>query len=95
MGYCVEYTQGSSRNYPIKTKQLHRKSYILWGVLAMCFALLLVPEIRNCLKQFLLPGDPAVTETAFLSMVDRIGAGESFYDAVTAFCEEIIQGAAI
>ena len=94
MSYCIEYTSGTKRKYPKKTKKFPGKVKILWFTAALCVALLLIPGVGDALKRLLLPGDPAVTEAAIISMAERLGAGERLYDAVTVFCREIIQGAA-
>lgn len=43
------------------------------------------------IKNYLLPGEPEVTETAINSMIESIRTGASVKDAVTAFCVEIIE----
>ncbi len=94
MSYCIEYTSGVSKKYPMKTKQKIKKQTVIAIVSVVTVALLCLPVVRESVKQLLMPGDPVITEAAFISMVEQLGAGESVYDAVTVFCKEIIQGAA-
>ena len=78
----------------MKTKYKLKKQTIIATLGIVIVMLLCLPVVRESVKQLLLPGDPVITEAAFISMVEQLGAGESVYDAVTVFCKEIIQGAA-
>lgn len=49
------------------------------------------PEGQKVLRQFLIPGEPTVTEEAFRDMLEDIQQGESIGDAVTAFCTQIVE----
>lgn len=49
------------------------------------------PEGTRMLREFLIPGEPTVTQAAFSEMVTEIQAGEPLGDAVTAFCRQIVE----
>lgn len=44
-------------------------------------------------QEVLLPGDAAVTAAALDGFVQNIKGGETLADAITAFCQEILNGA--
>jgi len=89
LGYRILYDNGNILMEHKTYKRNHRR---LVSVLLIC--LLAVGSIKligwDIVKDFLLPGDPEVTESAFFSMVESIRTGESVKDAITAFCTEII-----
>ncbi len=88
MGYCIEYSKD------MKPKTAKRR-WILPAIIGS-IALLAVLEFSGLKAQiasFFLPGDPAVTASAFDGLVDSIRAGERASDAVTAFCQEILANA--
>ena len=53
------------------------------------------PEGRAVLRDVLVPGDPDVTLHGLETLARELREGESFSDAVTAFCREVIDGAAV
>lgn len=71
----------------------------LRGMIAGCLLAFLIltvrfwPEGREKLEEALLPGDPVVTKQAFSTMTERLQAGETITDAVTAFCQVVMDGA--
>ena len=94
MGYIITYGHSNGKSYRFK-----RVRSITWrgfaaALLVVLLALLVLnPQIRGQVKNFLLPGDAEVTEAALIEMVSSIKEGEPVGDAVTAFCREIIDGA--
>lgn len=42
-------------------------------------------------QEVLLPGDPAVTAAALENLASDLRSGTSLWDAITAFCREIMQ----
>ena len=88
MAYKIIYPTVGKRNYPT------RKAMPAWALpVALLSALFLVITVYNGSANWLLPGDPAVTEAALREMIENLSQGEAFGDAVTAFCKEIIAGA--
>lgn len=55
--------------------------------------IMLITFFHSKVRRFLLPGDPEVTERALNNMVTNIKNGEQFVDALTDFCEEILDNA--
>ncbi len=96
MAYSIQYGAGEIRKEEIKPAGFPYSRQLLTG--AAIFLLLMgifsFIGVDN-IKTFLLPGDPAVTEAAFVGMVEDIRAGERLSDAVTAFCQEIMDGAGL
>ena len=90
MAYNINY-----EHMPIKTpvKEKKRSGKFIASILIplVIFALVLVMGDR--LYEYLLPGDPAVTEAAACGFVENIRNGSSVKDAATAFCQQIIDSA--
>lgn len=81
MGYRIEYG-------PRK-----RRGNVIWILAAICLlASLLVP--RTTLERWLLPGDAEVTKAALGQMLEAMRQGTPAGEAVTAFCQSIVRGAA-
>ena len=88
MAYKIVYPIVGKRKYPA------RKPMPAWALPgAVLSAIFLVITIYNGSANWLLPGDPAVTETALREMIENLSQGEAFGEAVTVFCKEIIAGA--
>lgn len=92
MSYRIVY--GPDRQKPKQRIDFRRHIPMFVGIMALCLAVLLhFTGAAAGFKQFLLPGDAAVTEAALEAMIAEIQSGESFTDAVTAFCVEIVENA--
>ena len=88
MAYKFTYPTVGNRHYTT------RKPLPIWALPAgLISAFFIAITIYNGGLNWLLPGDPAVTEAALREMVERLSDGEAFSDAITAFCKEIIAGA--
>ena len=85
MGYRIAYSQETSHKFPEKTR---KKRPLLW----VSTGALLIGLLAGGWK-LLLPGDPETTQTALTHLVEDIRAGESVSQAVTAFCQEIVDNA--
>ena len=91
MGYRIVYGQevcGSD------AKQ-KRRPWIYICVLLAVVSVIHLTGIGEHLRQWLLPGDSAVTEAALEGLADRLMQGQNFREAVTVFCKEIIRGSGI
>ncbi len=88
MSYSVTYGQEFLKR---TTKKGYGKVVIFAAVLVIAVILLSIPQIREPIRNFLLPGDGAVTAKAIENFADDVKSGTSFYDAAEAFCLEIIQ----
>ena len=88
MGYKFSYPTVGKRHYPRK------KPLPSWALpVGLISVFFLTITIYNGSVNWLLPGDPAVTEAALTEMIEKLSQGEAFGEAVTAFCKEIIAGA--
>ena len=52
------------------------------------------PRGREVLQEFLLPGEPTLTEQAFSGLVHDLSQGINLEDAMTVFCRQIIENGA-
>lgn len=90
MAYNINY-----EHMPIKTPV---KEKIQSGKFVACILIALaifavVFGMGDSLYEYVLPGDPAVTEAAACGFVENIRKGCSVKDAATAFCQQIIDRA--
>ena len=90
MGYRVYYSPEDNNKYPTRNKQGNTPYLRYLGVILTVILVLTVPQLRSHLRQWLIPGDETVTSEAFTQMVESIGEGQSVGEAVTAFCQEIL-----
>lgn len=98
MGYRIQYDPKMNRKFQARASHTTRKGWSAAIILILAFVLVVGfvgMDGGSKLKSWLLPGDAEVTEAALSEMMDNIRAGESFSDAVTAFCMEIIENAQI
>lgn len=88
MAYEMQY----ENNYVIQLhsvtkKKFNKKVLVFSSVAVILLGLLLIPQVR----EFLIPGNPAVTKQAADEMIRQIQNGEGVIDAFAQFCQEIIQ----
>ena len=94
MGYRIEYGGDISRKFSSKSKG--KNKLVLNGVLlliSICVALFLIQANSNRIMQFVIPGDDAITKSAFSAFVKNLQSGTTFKEAVIIFCREIILNA--
>lgn len=94
MGYAILYEP--ELNKKLKIPNQNQKKILRICALAACALLVILclqAPVRTVIRDFLIPGDPDVTQSAFAQMVTDIRAGEPFSDAVTVFCQEILEHA--
>ena len=65
-----------------------RKIIFIITMLILCTALIWGRE--GTIREFIIPGNPGITEAAFINLVTDLREGEKFGDAITTFCREII-----
>ena len=93
MAYKVQYTPQDMKRYPpVQQHTLGR-----WRKRIICAALVFfaVYFVRNGVPDFLIPGDPDVTQAAAVEMVSSVKRGVSVQDAIQVFCKQIIEGAGV
>ena len=92
MSYRIEY--GTA--VPVKFQEKKRKSHVR-TLTALCILIFSLgvgkfwPEGRQVLHKFLLPGEPSVTEQAFVTMVSDLSDGVKPEEALVAFCQQILE----
>jgi hypothetical protein len=94
MAYRIKYASFGEEKKQPKDTQLRNK--ITAGLLVLVLligAMTIKLGGLRWVTEYLLPGDPAVTAAALEGMVIDLREGENLYDAVTAFCREIMEHA--
>ena len=91
MAYRIEYSSPARK---------HKIPHIRWQMpLMTClFFLLFVASIKTVWpagsqvlhRILLLPGNIAESETAIQTLISNLKDGQSFYESLTAFCQQII-----
>lgn len=95
MGYRIEYGTSGSEKRSLAVKRypmLYMTVLFFIGFLLLTVAFW--PEGRNTMLRIILPGDSEVTAAALRGVVADLQAGADFSEVVTAFCREILAGAA-
>lgn len=94
MGYRIDYKPVNKiRNLP----QRHSRQLALTGMFFLLFLVLLAryaPDTVNLLREYLIPGENAVTVAAVEELCHNLGQGENFFSAMEVFCRHIGTGAA-
>lgn len=94
MGYRIEYGSQGDLRKPLKPKRPYSAIAAAACVLALVAGAIAIKHTGlTWVQEVLLPGDPAVTAAALENMVDNIKEGNSIAEAVTAFCQEIVENA--
>ena len=96
MSYQIEYpvTNRLEQRYNVKSG----KKPMIPVIVVICIILLAVSVYIlgvDTIREFIIPGDDAVTVSAFHTMQDNLKEGMPVKDAVAAFCTEIIESANI
>ena len=93
MGYTIRYENKGDKIISRSSNKRFRYTWliVLSGIILMSIALTKSTDPET-IKEWLIPGNPMVTKAAFSLMIDELREGESFTDAVTTFCNEIIAG---
>ncbi len=90
MSYSVYYSTKGIARYRSGTKKKVLRRFLLGITVAgACFTLFCAP-VRNRLIQVFFPGDHAVTKEAATQMIADIRDGQPVREAVSAFCQEIL-----
>ncbi len=87
MGYVIDYGTGQ------KSRFITGRSLLWAAFIFTVFCLIIVTcweEGRQVLQTVLLPGDWEQAKLAGEDLIHALRGGESFPDAVSAFCREII-----
>jgi len=90
MGYRILYENGLGEKTAYAPKCTDwKKRLLILGIAALMLAMLIAP-VRTKIVHMLIPGDPKITSEAFFQMVSDLKNGDSVKNAVTAFCETVL-----
>lgn len=94
MGYKIVYEPQYERKYPAKKKSMLNIKPVIAILLCILIVILAAaPDVRQVLKEYLLPGDPLQTEEAAMDLYNDLRAGVGAKEAITTFCLEILDDA--
>ena len=91
MSYRIEY--GTAIPERFQTPMIRRHVRTLTAICILLFSLAVGkfwPDGRQMLRQYVIPGEPSVTEQAFSDMISELNAGVALEEAVVTFCQQII-----
>jgi len=96
VGYRIVYESAFVKKTKICRVTSH-KQYIIIGslLLLMLFGMCWLGWNKTNIQRYLLPGDPDITGAAIEELIEKIRSGTSVSDAVSAFCNEIVDRAAL
>ncbi len=96
MGYRIKY-EGDMVKTTIQSSMSKQAKCMICIAVSLCAVIMLlsVTNSLNTIKEWLLPGDAKVTEAALNTLVEDLKQGDSLDDAITAFCQEILDHANI
>lgn len=92
VGYRIEYDSTGAKMRRIGLSKEKRRVILIVGVLIITVLIMAFPAGRLWIRDLLLPGNEAVTAAALEDFAEDIRQGQSFGQAVEAFCREIIHG---
>ena len=93
MGYKIEYSPETAHCYPQRNTP-QKRNIGRWFCLLLVIGTILWMRV-NGIPDFLIPGDPIITKSAAVTLMDDISDGVNVNDAVTAFCRTILDGAGV
>ncbi len=91
MSYRIEYDIGAGK-YEIRTQRRNWPLIIAVSAAGLLLGACFAPEFAAGLRSFLIPGEDAVTVQAFAAMTDDLRSGAGLWEAVEAFCRQVIHG---
>lgn len=90
MGYRILYENGHGEKIHHAPKHMDwKKRFLIFGIAALLLAMLIAP-VRNRILRVFIPGDDKITSEAFSKLVTDLKDGNSMKNAITAFCETVL-----
>lgn len=89
MSYSIAYDPQENERYPQHIKS-PRKLPVKWLLSALFLVIAGYILLKGNVFHYILPGDPEVTADAFSQMVEQVKTGDSVYDALTCFVQQIV-----
>ncbi len=91
MAYSIAYSPETSKKFPTGVKSRNKSWWFLAVGLATVLAIACYcTDVLGTVRDFLIPGDPEITQSAMRDFIADIRDGEAVGSAFTAFCKEII-----
>lgn len=91
MGYIIEYEVQKDSCKNGDTTWLRFRVLTAAFLMVGCMtARTMWQEGCELLQSVFIPGEPTITEAAFLQMMDRLHYGEPVGECITAFCKTIV-----
>lgn len=91
MAYRIVYGPEIPPQY--RKKHTNCRLRLFTAISLLLFTLLVkefFPAGTEKMQEFLLPGNPTITQAALNSMMNQLQSGEPLADALTVFCKEIL-----
>ena len=89
MSYKIMYEPEKRHRYPTAAfPSVRRKGLAL--LLLLTFTIVILLAFGGSIIEFLIPGDPEVTKSAFGNMLEQIRQGDGVTEAFSSFCREIL-----
>ena len=90
MSYQIQYNPDFWKDRPQKkTERLNGKFLNIWGIILCVAALAVAFQYRDAIKDYLIPGDCAVTTAAVNHLCEKLKDGEPIKEALMEFCFEL------
>ncbi len=87
MGYRIQYTPEFNKRYAPKAG--HKRNFMPLLVVSAVLIALYIGVQTNIIGS-ILPGDKAITATAFSELVQSVESGVSVRESLLLFCREVI-----
>ena len=91
MKYKIEYSPETAHLYPQKNEK-KRKSAGNWLIVVFLVAAILWVRL-NGIPDFMIPGNKEVTRHAAATLMENLQEGSTMNEAVTVFCQTILEHA--
>lgn len=90
MGYKILYENGHGEKTHYAPKHRDwKKRFLIIGIAFFLLSMLITP-VRSRILHVFIPGNDEITVEAFTKMVTDLQEGDSVKNAVTAFCETVL-----
>ena len=91
LAYSIRYGEETSLERRWRKGRGRKGRFLAFGLAAVALAGLLITQKHEAVVEWLIPGNKAVTRAAFSQLVEDLRGGESFSQAMSAFCLEILE----
>ncbi len=96
MAYTIQYGAPARLEATwVKRRRKRSARYVVYSLVVLMILSVFLLDSKESIQEFLIPGDPEITKAAAAQFTQNIQAGDSFKEAITTFCREIIESAKI